>query len=98
MNATTTETVHEASEHLMDAIRHHFGTKDLAANDPLVVAIVDYGDKSRVHDDAGVHQASEQIYVALSHHFGPHDFGAHEPFVVALTAYGQACRAAGPKH
>jgi hypothetical protein len=98
MNATTTVTVHEASEHLMDAIRHHFGTKDLAANDPLVVAIVDYGDKSRTHDDAGVHQASEQIYVALSHHFGPHDFGAHEPFVVALTAYGQACRAAGPKH
>jgi hypothetical protein len=97
MTATTTLTVHEASEHLMEAITHQFGVKDISAHDPLVMAIVDYGDHSRAHDDAGVHAASEHIYVALTHHFGPRDFGSHEPFVMALTAYGQACRAEGPR-
>jgi hypothetical protein len=90
--------VHEASEHLMDTLRQHFGIKDVAANDPLVRAIVEYGDRERARDDVGVHSASEHLYAELTHHFGPRDLGAHEPFVEALTAYGQACRAEGPRH
>ena len=94
----TVLTVHEASERLMDALRYHYGIKDVSASDPLVKAIVEYGDRERAHDETGVHAASEHVYAELTHHFGPRDLGAHEPFVEALTAYGQACRAEGPKH
>lgn len=89
--------VKKASEHLYEAMTHHFGPLDLGAHQPIVRAISEYAQRNREHDDAGIKQASAHVYEALSHHFGPLDLGAHDPLVMALAEYGDACRAAGAK-
>lgn len=89
--------VKQASAHLYEAMTHHYGPLDLAAHQPLVKAISEYGQRSREHNDEGVKLASAHVYEALTHHFGPRDLGAHDPVVKALAEYGQACRDAGPK-
>ena len=89
--------VKQASSHLYEAMTHHYGPLDLAAHQPLVKAISEYGQKSRDHDDDGVKLASAHVYEALTHHFGPRDLAATDPVVKALAEYGQACRDAGPK-
>ena len=100
--ATDTMTDHEAavkqaSAHLYEAMTHHYGPLDLAAHQPLVKAISEYGQRSRDHDEDGVRVASGHVYEALTRHFGPRDLGAADPVVKALAEYGQACRNAGPK-
>jgi hypothetical protein len=100
MTQTTIEpeaAVKAASAHLYEAMTHHFGPLDLAAHQPLVKAISEYGQRSREHDDAGVAAASTHVYEALTRHFGPRDLSANDPVVKALAEYGNACRAAGPK-
>lgn len=89
--------VKKASAHLYEAMTHHYGPLDLAAHQPIVKAISEYGQKSRQHDEAGVSTASAQIYEALTHHFGPQDHGANDGVVRALSEYGKACRDAGVK-
>ena len=89
--------VKNASQHLYEAMTHHFGPLDLGAHQPLVKAISEYGTSSRARDDEGVKRASTHVYEALTHHFGPRDLGAHDPVVMALAEYGKACREAGPK-
>lgn len=91
------DTVKQASAHLYEAMTHHYGPLDLAAHQPIVKAISEYGQRSRDHDEEGVKKASEHVYEALTHHFGPRDLGAHDPVVKALAEYGKACREAGPK-
>ena len=91
------EAVKQASGHLYEAMTKHYGPLDLAAHQPIVKAISEYGQKSREHDEAGVKEASEHVYEALTRHFGPRDLGANDPVVKALAEYGQACRAAGSK-
>ena len=93
----TEAAVKQASSHLYEAMTHHYGPLDLAAHQPLVKAISEYGQRSREHDEDGVKQASTHVYEALTHHFGPRDLGAHDPVVVALAEYGKACRDAGAK-
>lgn len=89
--------VKQASAHLYEAMTHHYGPLDLAAHQPIVKAISEYGQRSREHNDEGVKLASAHVYEALTHHFGPRDLGAHDPVVKALAEYGKACRDAGPK-
>lgn len=89
--------VKSASAHLYEAMTHHYGPLDLAAHQPLVKAISEYGQTSRAHDEDGVRLASAHVYEALTHHFGPRDLGAHDPVVMSLAEYGKACREAGPK-
>ena len=89
--------VQEASQHLYEALSHHFGPLDLGAHQPLVLAISEYAQRCRQHDEAGIARASTQVYEALTLHFGPMDLGAHQPIVIALAEYGRACREAGPK-
>ncbi len=89
--------VKQASAHLYEAMTHHYGPLDLAAHQPLVKAISEYGQRSREHNDDGVKLASAHVYEALTHHFGPRDLAANDPVVKALAEYGQACRDAGPK-
>jgi len=91
------EAVKRASAHLYEAMTSHFGPLDLAAHQPLVKAIAEYGQRSREHDDDGVKNASQHVYEAMTRHFGPRDLGANDPVVHALAEYGQACRAAGKK-
>ncbi len=91
------EAVKQASAHLYEALTHHFGPLDLAAHQPLVKAISEYGQRSREHDEEGIKKASAHVYEALTHHFGPRDLAANDPVVHALAEYGQACRAAGKK-
>ncbi len=91
------EAVKRASGHLYEAMTHHYGPLDLAAHQPLVKAISEYGQRSREHDEEGIKRASTHVYEALTHHFGPRDLGATDPVVHALAEYGQACRAAGPR-
>ena len=93
----TEEAVKRASAHLYEAMTHHYGPLDLAAHQPLVKAISEYGQRSREHDEEGIKRASAHVYQALTHHFGPRDLGATDPVVHALAEYGQACRAAGKK-
>lgn len=95
--ATAVKTVREASDHLYEALTHHFGPLDLSAQDPVVRAIVAYGERCREGDEAAIKAASTQVYEELTHHFGRVDFGAHDPVVVALAEYGQACRAEGQR-
>lgn len=95
--ATPETRVQEASQHLYEALSHHFGPLDLGAHQPLVVAISQYAQRCRAQDDEGIALASTQVYEALTRHFGPMDLGAHQPIVVALAEYGRACRDAGPK-
>lgn len=89
--------VKQASAHLYEAMTHHYGPLDLAAHQPIVKAISEYGQRSREHNDEGVKLASAHVYEALTHHFGPRDLAANDPVVKALAEYGQACRDAGPK-
>ena len=95
--STPEEAVKRASAHLYEAMTHHFGPLDLAAHQPLVKAISEYGQRSREHDEEGIKKASAHVYEAMTHHFGPRDLGATDPVVHALAEYGQACREAGPK-
>jgi hypothetical protein len=95
--SATEEAVKRASAHLYEAMTHHYGPLDLAAHQPLVKAISEYGQRSREHDEEGIKRASGHVYEALTHHFGPRDLGATDPVVHALAEYGQACRAAGKK-
>jgi hypothetical protein len=92
-----TITVHEASEQLYKALTHYVGNLDLAANDPLVLAIAEFGQRNREHDDEGIDRASRHVYEALTHHVGPRDLGAQDPFVQALAEYGEACKREGRK-
>ena len=89
--------VQEASQHLYEALSHHFGPLDLGAHQPLVLAISEYAQRCRQRDDDGMARASTKVYEALTHHFGPMDLGAHQPIVIALADYGRACREAGLK-
>jgi hypothetical protein len=89
--------VKQASEHLYEALTHKFGPLDMGANQPLVRAISEYGQRSREHDEEGIREASRHVYEAMTHHFGPMDLGAHQPVVRALAEYGQACREAGAR-
>ena len=91
----TEEAVKRASAHLYEAMTHHYGPLDLAAHQPLVKAISEYGQRSREHDEDGVKRASEHVYEALTKHFGPRDLAATDPVVHALSEYGKACRDAG---
>lgn len=91
------DAVRQASQHLYEAMTHHFGPLDLGAHQPLVKAISEYGTQSRAHDDEGVKLASTHVYEALTKHFGPRDLAANDPVVLALAEYGKACREAGPK-
>lgn len=93
--ADAEEAVKRASAHLYEAMTHHYGPLDLAAHQPLVKAISEYGQRSREHDEEGVKRASEHVYEALTKHFGPRDLAANDPVVHALSEYGKACRDAG---
>lgn len=100
MSTQTTDTeaaVKQASAHLYEAMTHHYGPLDLAAHQPLVKAISEYGQRSRDHDEDGVKLASEHVYEALTKHFGPRDLAANDPVVHALSEYGKACRDAGTR-
>jgi hypothetical protein len=90
--------VSRAGDHLYEALTHHFGPLDLGAHDPFVLAVAEYGQRSRERDEEGIKAASQRVYEELTHHFGPRDLGAHDPVVVALAEFGKACREAGPKH
>ena len=87
--------VSQASQHLYEALTHHFGPLDLGAHQPLVKAVSEYGSTCRTGDDARITVASQHVYEALTHHFGPMDLGAHQPLVMALSEFREACRAAG---
>ncbi len=89
--------VKQASAHLYEALSHHIGNLDLSANDPLVRAISEFGQRNREGNDEAVKAASEHVYEALTHHKGNRDLDAHDPVVVALAEFGNACRAEGLK-
>jgi|GEM_PF-2265096 len=89
--------VKQASAHLYEAMTHHYGPLDLAAHQPIVKAISEYGQRSREHDEEGIKRASAHVYEALTHHFGPRDLAANDPVVKALAEYHQACWDAGVK-
>jgi hypothetical protein len=76
---------------------HHYGPLDLAAHQPIVKAISEYGQRSREHNEDGVKTASTHVYEALTKHFGPQDLSANDGVVKALAEYGDACRKAGTK-
>jgi hypothetical protein len=94
---TETRTVEQASEHLYEALTHHYGPLDLSANDPLVKAISEYGQCSREGDEERIKEASAHIWQALSHRKERLDLGANDPLVRALAEYGDACRREGVK-
>lgn len=89
--------VKAASEGLYEALTRHFGPLDLGAQEPIVRAIAEYGERARAGNDEGIRAASQKVYEAMTHHFGPLDLGAQDPVVRALAEFGQAHRAAGPK-
>ena len=97
MTATTSLSVPQASERLYEALSHHFGPMDLGATDPLVIAISEYGQRSREGEPTAIEVASRHVYEALTRHQGNRDFSATSPFVVALADYKDACRFAGPR-
>jgi len=90
-------TVAQASHHLWEAFSHHSITMDLAANDPLVRAISEYGDACRTNDEERVKPASARVWEELSRHKVTLDLGADDPVVRALSEYGDACRREGPR-
>jgi hypothetical protein len=92
---TDTLTVEQASAHVYEALTHHFGPLDLGANQPLVKAISEYGQRSREGDEEKIHEASAHIWQVLSHHQERLDLGANDPLVKALAEYGEACRREG---
>jgi hypothetical protein len=89
--------VRTASQHLYEALSHHRGNLDFGANDPLVRAIVELGDRCRHHDDAGEAAASKRVWEELSHHATTLDLGADDPVIRALSEYTDACRREGPR-
>jgi hypothetical protein len=89
------QAVKQASQHLYEAMTHHFGPLDLGAHQPLVLAVSEYGQRCREGDDDKIKLASTHVYEALTHHFGPRDLDAHDPVVRAIAEYGNACRRAG---
>lgn len=91
------ERIRQASAHLYEALTHKFGPLDLSAHQPIVLAISEYGQRAREHDDEGMSRAAELVYEALTHRFGPLDMGAQQPLVLALAEFGEACKAAGPR-
>ena len=93
--STEPMTVSEASRHLWEALSHHAITLDLAANDPLVLAVSAYGQACREHDEAKTDFASKRVWEELSRHRITLDLGAKDPVVRALSEYGEACRRAG---
>ena len=95
MTITAPPTVPQGSTKLYEALTHHFGPMDLAANHPLVVAIAEYGQHSREGDESAIKVASQHVYEALTRHQGNRDFGPNDPVVIALAEYKDACRAAG---
>ncbi len=94
---TETLTVERASAHLYEALTHHFGPLDLGANDPLVRAITEYGQRCREGDEERIHEASAHVWEVLSHHQERLDLGASDPLVKALAEFGEACRREGLK-
>lgn len=95
MGTNPTLTVEQASAHVYEALTHHFGPLDLGANQPLVRAISEYGQRCRQGDEEKIKEASSHIWQELSHHRERLDLGAHDPLVIALAEYGDACRRAG---
>jgi hypothetical protein len=94
--ATTPEdAVKQASQHLYEAMTHHFGPLDLGAHQPLVLAGSEYATRCREGIEEKIKLASTHVYEAMTHHFGPRDLDAHDPVVLALAEYGTACRKAG---
>jgi hypothetical protein len=93
----TEEAVKKASAKLYEAMTHHYGPLDLAAHQPIVKAISEYGQRSREHNEDGVKTASTHVYEALTKHYGPQDLSANDGVVKALAEYGDACRKAGTK-
>src|SRR4029079_3355028 len=89
--------VSDASRHLWEALSHHAVTLDLAANDPLVLAISASGRACREHDQAKTDFASKRVWEELSRHRITLDLGAKDPVVRALSEYGAACRRAGER-
>ena len=97
MGSIMTPSVEQASAHLYEALTHHYGPLDLSADQPLVKAISEYGQRCREHDEEGVKAASRHIWEVLSHRAERLDLGANDPLVKALSEYGAACRAEGQK-
>lgn len=93
--ANPEEAVKRASQHLYEAMTHHFGPLDLGAHQPLVLAVSEYATRCREGDEEKIKIASTHVYEAMTHHFGPRDLDAHDPVVLALAEYGTACRKAG---
>jgi hypothetical protein len=89
--------VEEASAHVYEALTHHFGPLDLGANEPLVKAISEYGQRCREADEEKISEASAHIWETLSHRKERLDLGANDPLVKALAEYGDACRREGVK-
>ena len=92
---TAEAAVSQASQHLYEALTHHFGPLDLGAHQPLVKAVSEYAERSREGDEESIAAASRHVYQALTQHFGPRDLGAQDPVVRAISEYGAACRRAG---
>lgn len=88
-------TVEQASQHVYEALTHHFGPLDLGADQPLVKAISEYGQRCREGDEVAIKEASAHIWQALSHRMERLDLGANDPLVKALAEYGDACRREG---
>ncbi|MCC6381982.1 MAG: hypothetical protein IT304_05700 [Dehalococcoidia bacterium] len=97
LSHTPSLNVREASDHLYQALTHHFGPLDLSAGDRVVRAVAEYGQRCREGDEEAIADASRHVYAEMTHHFGRVDFGAHDPVVKALAEYGQACRAEGQR-
>lgn len=97
MTAATSLSVPQASERLYEALTHHFGPMDFSATDPLVIALAEFGQRSREDSDAAIEVASRHVYEALTQHQSNRDFGTSAPFVLALAEYKDACRSAGVK-
>lgn len=93
----STLSVEQASARLYEALTHRYGPLDLAAHQPIVRAISDYGQRCREGDEARIAEASSHIWQVLSHHAERLDLGARDPLVMALSEYGAACRAAGSR-
>ena len=91
------DAVKQASQHLYEAMTHHYGPLDLGAHQPLVLAVSEYAQRCRERDEEKIAVASTHVYEAITHHFGPRDLSATDPVVVALSEYGNACRAAGTR-
>jgi hypothetical protein len=98
MSATGTPvSVHDASQHLWEAMSHHQITLDMSASDPIVRAVTAYGQACREQDAAAIKATSAHVWEELSHHSVTLDLGADDPLVKALSEYGEACKREGVK-